>query len=69
MRLAPFPLDEELHVSLQDLIDVINRFAGEEEYAVKIARSKAFKKDDVNDVAYVSCDRDENSNRNSEGRN
>ena len=69
MRLAPSSLDEELHVNLQDLIDVINRFVGEEEYAVKIIRSKAFKKDNVNDVVYVSCDRDENLNRNSEERN
>ena len=38
MRLVPSPLGGELHVSLQDLIDAIKKFAGEEGYAVKIAR-------------------------------
>ena len=68
MRLVSFSLGEKRHVSLQDFIDVINRFVDEEEYVIKIVRGKIFKKDNINDVVYVSCDRDKNLNRNSKER-
>ncbi len=61
-------LSERLHVSLQCIVDIVNKHVSSEDYAVVILRSEK-NSDDVVIRGYLRCDREEKAKSDEESFN